>query len=55
MIGVDTKTLLLENYTQFGTNGINTTFTVNQYKVNGPLNAEMFNINADEFKGYYRL
>lgn len=55
IIGVDTKTLLLENYTQFGTNGINTTFTVNQYKVNGPLNADMFNINADEFKGYYRL
>jgi hypothetical protein len=45
----------LENYTQFGTNGNNTTFTVNQYKVNGPLNADMFNINADEFKGYYRL
>ena len=55
IIGIDTKTLLLENYTQFGTNGINTTFTVNQYKVNGPLNADMFNINADEFKGYYRL
>ena len=55
MIGIDTKSMLLENYTQFGTNGINTTFTVKKYEVNVPLSAEMFNINAKEFDGFYRL
>ena len=55
MIGIDTKNMLLENYTQFGTNGINTAFTVKKYEVNVPLNAEMFNISAEEFDGFYRL
>lgn len=55
VIGVDTKSMLLENYIQFGTNGINTTFTVKKYEVNVPLSAEMFNINAKEFDGFYRL
>ena len=55
LIGVDTKTLLLQNYTQFGTNGINTTFTVKTYDVNVALDKDMFNINSKEFEGYYRL
>ena len=55
MIGIDTKSMLLENYTQLGTNGINTTFTVKKYEVNVPLSAELFNINAKEFDGIYRL
>jgi len=55
MIGVDTKALLLENYTQYGTNGINTTFSVKAYETNIPLSADMFNINAKEFEGFYRL
>ena len=55
LIGVNTKTLLLQNYTQFGTNGINTTFTVKTYDVNVALDKDMFNINSKEFEGYYRL
>ena len=55
LIGVNTKTLLLQNYTQFGTNGINTTFTVKTYVVNVALDKDMFNINSKEFEGYYRL
>lgn len=55
MIGIDTHSMLLENYVQFGTNGINTTFSVNAYKVNIPLNSNLFNINSKEFEGYYRL
>jgi len=47
--------MLLENYKQFGTNGINTTFSVNTYKVNIPLSSDLFNINSNEFEGYYRL
>lgn len=55
LIGVNIKTLLLQNYTQFGTNGINTTFTVKTYDVNVALDKDMFNINSKEFEGYYRL
>jgi len=55
LIGVNTKTLLLQNYTQFGTNGINTTFTVQTYDVNVALDKDMFNINSKEFEGFYRL
>ncbi len=55
LIGVNTKTLLLQNYTQFGTNGINTTFTVKTYDVNVALDKDMFNINSKEFEAYYRL
>lgn len=55
LLGVNTKTLLLQNYTQFGTNGINTTFIVKTYDVNVALDKDMFNINSKEFEGYYRL
>jgi outer membrane lipoprotein-sorting protein len=55
MIGIDTHSMLLENYIQFGTNGINTTFSVTKYEVNITLDSDLFNINSNEFKGYYRL
>lgn len=55
LIGIDSKSLLLENYTQFGTNGVKTVFSVDVYRVNVPLDTEMFNINSNEFEGYYRL
>jgi outer membrane lipoprotein-sorting protein len=55
LIGIDKKTMLLQNYTQFGTNGINNIFTVKTYTINAPLDVEMFNINSKEFEGFYRL
>lgn len=55
LIGVNMETMLLDNYTQFGTNGSNNVFTVKSYIINTPLSAAMFDINAEEFKGYYRL
>ena len=55
LIGVNMKTMLLDNYTQFGTNGSNNIFTVDSYQVNTPLDASMFDINSAEFAGYYRL
>ena len=55
LIGIDVKKLLLENYTQYGTNGVKTVFSVDSYETNVPLNEEMFNINAKEFEGFYRL
>ena len=55
IIGIDVKKLLLENYTQYGTNGVKTVFSVDSYETNVPLNEEMFNINAKEFEGFYRL
>ncbi|HCY25214.1 MAG TPA: hypothetical protein DHU80_03195 [Cryomorphaceae bacterium] len=55
LIGVNVKTMLLDNYTQFGTNGSNNIFSVKAYAINLPLDAEMFNIYANEFEGFYRL
>lgn len=55
LIGVNMKTMLLDNYTQFGNNGSNNIFSVDNYEVNAPLNPELFNINAQEFSGFYRL
>lgn len=55
MLGIDATTQLLHNYTQFGTNGTNTKFSVVKYEVNTPLNAEMFNINSSEFDGFYKI
>ena len=55
LIGIDVKSLLLENYTQYGTNGVKTVFRVDSYEVNIPLDKEMFNINSKEFEGFYRL
>ena len=55
LIGVNMKTMLLDNYTQFGTNGSNNIFSVDNYEVNATLDAELFNINAQEFLGFYRL
>lgn len=55
LIGINVSTMLLDNYTQFGTNGSNNIFRVNQYRTNTPLSADLFDINADEFKDYYRL
>ena len=55
MIGVNMKTMLLDNYTQFGTNGSNNIFLVQAYITNLPLDTEMFNIDAIEFDGFYRL
>ena len=55
LIGVNMKTMLLDNYTQFGNNGSNNIFSVDNYEVNAPLDLELFNINAQEFSGFYRL
>ncbi|MAZ96715.1 MAG: hypothetical protein CMP53_04245 [Flavobacteriales bacterium] len=55
LIGVNMKTMLLDNYTQFGNNGSNNIFSVDTYEVNASLNIELFNINAQEFLGFYRL
>ena len=55
LIGVNMKTMLLDNYTQFGTNGSNNIFSVDNYEVNATLDTELFNINAREFLGFYRL
>lgn len=55
LIGVNMKTMLLDNYKQFGTNGSNNVFSVDAYEVNGSVDKEMFNINAAEFSGFYRL
>jgi hypothetical protein len=55
LIGIDVKSLLLQNYTQYGTNGVKTVFRVDSYEVNIPLDKEMFNINSKEFEGFYRL
>ena len=55
LIGVNMNTMLLDNYTQFGTNGSNNIFLVKAYAINLPLDAEMFNIYANEFEGFYRL
>jgi outer membrane lipoprotein-sorting protein len=55
LIGVNMKTMLLDNYTQFGTNGSNNIFSVDTYEVNTALDASMFDINSAEFSGYYRL
>lgn len=55
LIGVNMKTMLLDNYTQFGTNGSNNIFSVDNYEVNATLDTELFNINAQEFLGFYRL
>ena len=55
LIGVNMKTMLLDNYTQFGNNDSNNIFSVDNYEVNAPLDPELFNINAQEFSGFYRL
>ena len=55
LIGVNMKTMLLDNYTQFGNNGSNNIFSVDNYEVNATLDPELFNINAQEFSGFYRL
>ena len=55
LIGVNMKTMLLDNYTQFGNNGSNNIFSVDNYEVNASLDPELFNINAQEFSGFYRL
>ena len=55
LIGIDVKSLLLENYTQYGTNGVKTVFSVDSYEIDVPLDKEMFNINSSEFEGFYRL
>ena len=55
LIGIDVKSLLLEIYTQYGTNGVKTVFSVDSYEINIPLDKEMFNINSSEFEGFYRL
>lgn len=55
LIGVNMKTMLLDNYTQFGNNGSNNIFSVDNYEVNAPFDPELFNINAQEFSGFYRL
>ena len=55
LIGVNMKTMLLDNYKQFGTNGSNNIFSVDNYEVNATLDPELFNINAQEFSGFYRL
>jgi outer membrane lipoprotein-sorting protein len=55
LIGIDVKNLLLESYTQYGTNGVKTVFNVDSYEINLPLDKEMFNINSSEFEGFYRL
>ena len=55
LIGVNMKTMLLDNYKQFGTNGSNNIFSVDNYEVNATLDPELFNINALEFSGFYRL
>ena len=55
LIEVNMKTMLLDNYTQFGNNGSNNIFSVDNYEVNAPLDPELFNINAQEFSGFYRL
>ena len=55
LIGVNMKTMLLDNYTQFGNNSSNNIFSVDNYEVNAPLDPELFNINAQEFSGFYRL
>jgi outer membrane lipoprotein-sorting protein len=55
LIGVNMSTLLLDNYTQFGTNGSNNVFKVNSYITNTPLSESLFDIDSDEFKDYYRL
>ena len=55
LIGVNMKTMLFDNYTQFGNNGSNNIFSVDNYEVNAPLDPELFNINAQEFSGFYRL
>ena len=55
LIGIDVKSLLLEIYTQYGTNGVKTVFSVDSYEINVPLDNEMFNINSSEFEGFYRL
>ena len=55
LIGVNIKTMLLDNYTQFCNNGSNNIFSVDNYEVNAPLDLELFNINAQEFSGFYRL
>ena len=55
LIGVNMKSMLLDNYTQFGNNGSNNIFSVDNYEVNAPLDPELFNINAQEFSGFYRL
>ena len=55
LIVVNMKTMLLDNYTQFGNNGSNNIFSVDTYEVNASLNIELFNINAQEFLGFYRL
>ncbi len=55
LIGVNMKTMLLDNYKQFGTNGSNNIFSVDNYEVNATLDTELFNINAQEFLGFYRL
>lgn len=55
LIGVNMSTMLLDNYTQFGTNGSNNIFKVVDYQINIPLDGAMFDINSSEFDGFYRL
>lgn len=55
VIGVNTKDNLLHNYTQYGHNGTVNTFQVDEYKKNPEIDPELFNIDSEEFKGYYRL
>ena len=55
LIGINMKTMLLDNYTQFGTNGSNNIFSVDNYEINTSLDTELFNIDGQEFLGFYRL
>lgn len=55
IIGINMGDMLLDNYTQFGMNGSNNIFRVKEYMTNETMSAEMFNINAAEFSGFYRL
>ena len=55
LIGINMKTMLLDNYTHFGTNGSNTIFSVDNYEINTSLDTELFNIDGQEFLGFYRL
>ena len=55
LIGINMKTMLLDNYTQFGTNGSNNIFSVDNYEINVSLDTELFNIDGQEFLGFYRL
>ncbi|WP_461531974.1 LolA family protein [Sinomicrobium sp.] len=55
LLGIDVQTKHIYNLIQTGQNGTKTTITVNSFKTDQPLSANLFNFNAKKYEdeGYY--